>query len=80
MPRYFTMTINGVPFKKGVPESQLPALERKCEEWQRGLAKHKDLRDYVEIREDRDAAKEFDEMYDTLKRGNPQINKVLQGD
>lgn len=80
MPRYYTMTINGVPFKKGVPEAQLPALERKAEEWQRGLLKHKDKRDYVEIREDREAAKEFDEVYDTYKRGDPQTYTYIQGD
>lgn len=75
MPVRWMMTINGHPMKKNLSRRE---AEQMAERWQgshsgnRGLLKHKDLGDWVEVKRDVDSEKEFDKRYDTMKAGKPQ--------
>lgn len=76
MPERYKVLLNGIPLKLNQPKL---AAERIAERWQgshaehRGLLKHKDRGDWVEVVRDYDAEKSFNNAYDTLKRGQPQI-------
>ena len=74
MPIYYKVTVNGTPLFKGLTLKQ---AEAKAEKWQGsrykgGLLKHKDYGDHVEVSRDREAEKQFDELYETYKAGKPQ--------
>lgn len=73
------VTLNGVPLKRWLDRQEADAV---AERWQgshggyrggSGLLKIKDRRDHVEVKEDRDANKEFNERYKVAKSGNPQV-------
>lgn len=83
MPQFFQVTLNGHPLKKRMSKAEAEAM---AERWQgthangRGLLKHKDRGDWVEVSRDAQSEREFDEMYDTLKRGNPQRYVTIGGE
>lgn len=70
MPRFWMVTANGIPFKKGFTDKR--EAEKVAERWQRGMLRHRDDREYYEVKRDKQAEKEFDESWDEYKRGNPQ--------
>ena len=75
MPHYYKVTWNGTTLFKGIPSRQ--AAEAKAEKWQgerykRGLLKHGDKGDYIEVKRDVDTEREFDDRYDVFKRGGRQ--------
>ena len=82
MPQFYKVVLNG----KAVLGKAMnkPEAEAMAERWQgshsgnKGLLKHKDRGDYVEVKRDTDAEKEWDERYDVMKRGNPQ-RIIMQG-
>lgn len=84
MPQFWMVTLNGHPLKKRIASKA--EADAMSERWQgqhangRGLLKHKDRGDWVETKRDYDAERDFDEMYDTLKRGNPQRYVTIGGE
>jgi hypothetical protein len=77
--RYYMVTINGVPFKRGFcGESGKRAAEAMAERWQgshsgnKGLLKHKDKGDYVECKRDYAMEAEWADRVDEAQRNNPQ--------
>lgn len=77
--RYWMVTLNGVPLKRWLDRHEADAM---AERWQgqhggyhggAGLLKIKDRRDHVEVREDHEANREFNERYKTAKAGDRQI-------
>lgn len=55
-----------------------------AERWQgsryhAGLLKHGDKGDWIEVIRDTESEKEFDRMYDDLKRGKPQTLHMIGG-
>ena len=82
MPIFFQVTLNGVPLRKRMSKADADAM---AERWQgqhangRGLLKHKDRGDWVEVKRDHDSERDFDDMYDTMKRGNPQRYNTIGG-
>ena len=77
--RYYMVTLNRVPLKRGFAGEQgKRAAEAMAERWQgshsgnKGLLKHKDKGDYVEVVRDYDSEKEFETRIDEAQRGNPQ--------
>lgn len=77
MPQFWMVVINGTQVVKKAMTSRAEA-EAMAERWQgshsgnRGLLKHKDRGDYVEVKRDVQAEKEWAERVDAMKRGNPQ--------
>lgn len=74
MPNYYKVTLNGCDLFKGLTKAQ---AEAKAEKWQgerykRGLLKHADKGDHVEIRLDTQTNKDFDERYAAMKAGKLQ--------
>ena len=51
--------------------------EAVAERYQRGLCKHKDFGDHVEIKRDKEIIKEADEMYKMAKRGERQVYNMM---
>lgn len=81
MPEFYCVTLNGHPI--GVRMTK-PAAEAMAERWQgeryrKGLLKHADLGDWVEVRRDTVSEREFDRMYDDLKMGKPQTIQTIGG-
>lgn len=74
MPVWYQVTINGVPFRKGLTKRDAEALAEKFqgEKDRRGLLKHGDKGDWVEVKPDHDAGREFDHRYDRYKAGHAQ--------
>ena len=77
--RYYKVTINGVPYKRGFcGESGRRAAEAMAERWQgshsgnKGLLKHKDKGDYVECKRDYESEAEFDRRVDDAQHGKRQ--------
>lgn len=76
---FYAMLINGVMYRRGFmgPRGK-HEVERMAERWQgshsqgKGLLKHKDRGDYVEVRRDYEMEKDYDERIDTAQRDNPQ--------
>ena len=69
------VTLNGVPLFRGFTQKR--AAEAKAEKWQgeryrRGLLKHGDKGDHVEVKRDPSMEKDFDERYAAQKAGKPQ--------
>ena len=75
MPIYYQVTLNGVPLRKGFTSKR--QAEAMAERWQgekykRGLLKHADKGDHVEVSIDRDTGRDFDDRYADLKAGKYQ--------
>lgn len=69
------VTLNGVPLFKGITDRR--DAEAKAERWQgerykRGLLKHADKGDHVEVRHDVQTERDFDERYRHAKEGTRQ--------
>jgi hypothetical protein len=79
-PPRWMVTLNGVPLFRGFLSEE--AARRKAEIWQgshtehRGLLKHKDRGDWVEVKRDYAAEREYDERVDAAQRGNRQIYTI----
>lgn len=71
----YMVTLNGYPLKRWMTKKDAEAM---AERWQgshsgnQGLLKHKDRGDWVEVKRDTQAEKEFAERYKTFKAGDPQ--------
>ena len=74
MPHYFMVTVNGVPLFKGLSEAvaRVKAEKWQGERWKRGLMKHKDMGDHVEVKRDTATERDFDERYADVKAGKYQ--------
>lgn len=75
MPQYWQVTFNGVTLFKGLRTRQ--EADARAERWQgerykRGLLKHGDKGDHIEVKPDVDTAKDFDTRYADWKAGKPQ--------
>ena len=72
---FFKVILNGHPLRRWMSREEADAF---AERWQgshsgnRGLLKHKDRGDWVEVKPDVDANKEFDERYKVAKAGDAQ--------
>lgn len=69
------VTLNGVPLFKGLVSRR--DAEAKAERWQgekykRGLLKHADKGDHVEVKHDVQTERDFDERYRLTKEGTRQ--------
>lgn len=78
-PHCWAVYINGVLFRRGfVGDRGKREAEAMAERWQgshsehRGLLKHKDRGDYVEVRRDYMTEQEFNQRVDEAQRGNAQ--------
>ena len=75
MPIYYKVTLNGVPLFKGI--TSIKDAYARAERWQgekykRGLLKHADKGDHVEVSVDQETGRDFDERYADLKAGKYQ--------
>jgi len=77
--RCYKVLLNGVAFRKGFTgDSGKREAEALAERWQgshsqgRGLLKHKDKGDYVEVVRDIELEKDYARRFDEAQRGNPQ--------
>ena len=76
---FFKVTLNGVILRRGFMGNagQREALAM-AERWQgshsqgKGLLKHKDRGDYVEVKRDYEMEGDYNERIDVAQRGNPQ--------
>jgi hypothetical protein len=69
------VTLNGVPLFKGIKDERVArakAEKWQGEKWKRGLLKHADKGDHVEVKRDTDTEHDFDLRYADLKAGKPQ--------
>lgn len=76
---YWMVTLNGVPLFKGLTDRK--DAEAKAERWQgqryrKGLLKHGDRGDHVEVKRDTSTERDFDERYQTWKDGTRQ--RIIQ--
>ena len=77
--RFFKVTLNGTTLRRGFmgEAGQREALAM-AERWQgshsqgKGLLKHKDRGDYVEVKRDYEMEIDYNERVDMAQRGNPQ--------
>lgn len=76
---FYAMTINGVIYRRGfMGQTGKRQADQMAERWQgshsqgKGLLKHKDLGDYVEVKRDYEMERDYAERIDTAQRGNPQ--------
>lgn len=75
-PQYFMVTVNGLPMFRGYMSRA--RAEAKAEKWQgsyagnRGLLKHKDRGDWVEVKRDYEYEREYNERLEVAQHGNPQ--------
>ena len=75
-PVYWMVCVNGIPMFRGYQSKE--KADAKAERWQgshsgnRGLLKHKDRGDWVEVKRDRAYENEYNERLDEAQRGNPQ--------
>lgn len=81
--KYYMVTLNGVPFKRGFAgDLGRQRAEQVAERWQgshsgnKGLLKIKDRGDYVEVKRDYEREREYAERIDEAQRGNPQKIKI----
>ena len=71
----YAVFVNGTKYKGDMTLKQAETL---AERHQRGLLKHKDLGDHVEIKRDTQIINEVNEMYKTAKAGDRQTYKFVQ--
>lgn len=78
MPEFYMVTLNGVPLNRWLTRSEAEAM---AERWQgqhggyrggQGLLKHKDRGDWVEVKRDVLAEREWDERFKTARAGDRQ--------
>lgn len=76
---FYQVTLNGCILRKGfMGDRGKREAEQMAERWQgshsqgKGLLKHKDKGDYVEVKRDYDGEKDYAERIDVAQRGNPQ--------
>ena len=74
-PCLYMVVYDGVPLFRGLPSEQ--EARRRAERWQVGLLKRADKGDWIEVKRDHAAEKEFDERHDDMERGNPQKVTVI---
>ena len=77
--RFYCVTLNGVILRRGfMGTAGFHEAERMAERWQgshshgKGLLKHKDKGDYVEVRRDPEMEHDYAGRVDQAQRGNPQ--------
>ena len=73
------VTLNGVPLFKGITDrkdAEARAERWQGERWKRGLLKHADKGDHVEVRHDTQTEKDFDDRYACFKSGTRQ--RIIQ--
>ena len=73
------VTLNGTPLFRGITDRK--DAETKAERWQgerykRGLLKHADKGDHVEVKHDVRMERDFDERYQLAKEGTRQ--RIIQ--
>ena len=76
---FYAVYINGKIFRRGfIGTPGKREAERMAERWQgshsqgKGLLKHKDKGDYVEVRRDYEMERDYADRVDVAQRGNPQ--------
>ncbi len=69
------VTLNGTKIKGDMTRKQAEAL---AEQHQKGFCKHKDFRDYVEVKRDREMINAVDKMYHNAKRGEMQKYEFVE--
>ena len=69
------VTINGQVFKNDLTRKEAEAV---AERYQRGLCKHRDMNDHVEIKRDKVTIKDTDEMYKVMKAGERQTYQLMK--
>jgi len=67
--------VNGVIYKRDLSKRKAEAI---AETHQRGLCKHKDFGDHVEVVRDQETIRDVDAMYQTAKRGERQTYQYMQ--
>lgn len=77
--KYYKVLLNGTVFRRGFAgEAGRRHAEQMAERWQgshsgnKGLLKHKDRGDYVEVARDYVMEQEYAERVDNAQRNNPQ--------
>lgn len=68
------VVVNGVVYKRDLSRRKAEAI---AEEHQRGLCKHKDFGDHVEVRRDTQTIQDVDVMYQTARRGERQTYQFI---
>jgi hypothetical protein len=79
VPDYWMVTLNGTPLFKGITsrkEAEARAERWQGERWKRGLLKHADKGDHVEVKHDKQTERDFDERYASWKDGTRQ--RIIQ--
>lgn len=76
---FYCVILNGVILQRGfMGATGKREAERMAERWQgshsqgKGLLKHKDRGDYVEVRRDHELERDYMERVDAAQRGDPQ--------
>jgi len=67
--------VNGQKYRGDLNKKQAEAI---AERHQRGLCKHRDFRDHVELRRDIDVIKQVNDMYKTAKAGDMQKYEFVE--
>ena len=77
--QFYAVVLNGVILRRGfIGSAGRKEAEQMAERWQgshskgKGLLKHKDRGDYVEVRRDYAMEHDYAERIDEAQRGNPQ--------
>ena len=76
MPQFYKVTLNGHPLRLGMTRAEADAMAQR---WQgshangSGLLKIKDRGDWVEVKRDHDAERDWDERYARAKAGDRQV-------
>jgi hypothetical protein len=82
--KYYMVTLNGVPIRRWLDRHEADAV---AERWQgshggysggSGLLKIKDRGDHLEVKEDAQANREFNERYKVAKAGERQVIQYEQ--
>ena len=76
---FYAVYINGVIYRRGfMGQTGKRQADQMAERWQgshsqgKGLLKHKDRGDYVEVKRDYEMERDYAERVDTAQRDNPQ--------
>lgn len=69
------VTWQGQILKRDLSRDEAEAF---AEKRQRGLCKHRDMGDHIEIKRDKAFIKDVDEMWKTAKKGERQVYKQLE--
>lgn len=68
------VTWQGQVLKRDLSREEAEAF---AEKRQRGLCKHRDLGDHIEVKRDRSTTKVVDEMYKKMKKGERQEYQLM---